>query len=483
MQLSAFGRLGHGVSPAAPSRLRRLARTLAGLGSPLVLSTVVLGLAVAWLSLAGGLAVWTAAPTVAGWKPYVVVSDSMRPSIAAGDVVLISHDTGPDQWPLELGDVALMADEARQDGTRLHRVARFDADGQVVTKGDANSSEDAPAPPSQVLGRTRLVVPSIGLPIVWLRHGTYLPLLLVSTGTWLALVAVLRRRDPRSARSARLSRRARNATVVAHGTVLVLVAAALPAPTTSAALTSSRQNGASSFETAVLKSYYDTVMADSPSSYWRLNETSGLVLKDVTNAVPGTYSLAPVAVTGAIGTADKATTIMYGVQANKRQDTNLGNNYTFAGNQAFSVELWFRQLGPGGGYMRLISKENYVSDTSRSGWCLVFTPGGVNFARTLDSSVPWAGSTEPVTDQNWHHAVGTYDGAYSRMYYDGTLRMTVPAPDALRPVTESLQIGGRWADDSDHFQGEIDEVSIYANKVLTDNQVRLHYLTGKEGLP
>jgi hypothetical protein len=140
MQCTAF-------DTGAPARLTAFARRAAAAGRPLFLSAVVLGLAVAWLSLAGGL------------------------------------------------DVALIQDDEREIGTRLHRFVRVEGDGRVVTKGDANFSEDSPATPAQVLGRTRLVVPSIGLPLVWLKHVALLPLFAACAGTWLALVVVLHRQS------------------------------------------------------------------------------------------------------------------------------------------------------------------------------------------------------------------------------------------------------------------------------------------------
>jgi signal peptidase len=149
---------------------------------------------VAWLALAGSLAFWATAPSLLGWRPYVVLTDSMRPGLAPGDVALISHDAGPTQRPLRPGEIALVADADRKTGSRLHRFVRVEDDGRVVTKGDANHDEDSPSPASAVMGRTRLVVPSVGLPLIWLRHADYLPLGLVVVGTWTAFVVVLRRR-------------------------------------------------------------------------------------------------------------------------------------------------------------------------------------------------------------------------------------------------------------------------------------------------
>lgn len=183
------------------TRARRApGRHTATTGSPtptwhrLVWSSVLLGLATAWLTWAGGLILCVSAPAVGGWRPYVVLTNSMRPGLAPGDVVLIGHDTAATERPLVSGDVALIADEALSEGTRLHRFVRTDPDGRVVTRGDANRDEDSPAPAEAVLGRARLIVPRLGLPLIWLRHRDYLPLGLVAVTSWTAVFVLVKRR-------------------------------------------------------------------------------------------------------------------------------------------------------------------------------------------------------------------------------------------------------------------------------------------------
>lgn len=154
---------------------------------------VVLATAAAtWLWFVGGLLWWANAPRVVGWHPYVVLSGSMDPALAAGDVVLVAPVADPSALPG--GRIALVADPARPSGSYVHRVVGH-RDGDLITRGDANVSADGtPVAPRQVRGEVRLVVPAIGLMSLWVHEGRYGPVALAACGTGLALVLATRRR-------------------------------------------------------------------------------------------------------------------------------------------------------------------------------------------------------------------------------------------------------------------------------------------------
>jgi signal peptidase I len=135
-----------------------------------LLSTLVLAATATMFSLF----TWTILPLAAGWSPSVVVTGSMEPSIAPGDVVV----TAPIETPaLKIGYVIRFKDPSHTHPFLLHRIAEIRDDGMLVTKGDANQSKDStPVPPENVTGVARLRVPMIGLPAVWLRNGQFLQL-------------------------------------------------------------------------------------------------------------------------------------------------------------------------------------------------------------------------------------------------------------------------------------------------------------------
>lgn len=122
------------------------------------------------LALLGGWVLLAALTT--GWRPVVITSDSMQPTIRAGDVLLV--DDHPD---------GLLAQQAvvtftRDDGTTVtHRV--FGLEGErYVTKGDANPTPDAErVEPDAVTGVGRLIVPLVGMPLVWQQTGNTVALI------------------------------------------------------------------------------------------------------------------------------------------------------------------------------------------------------------------------------------------------------------------------------------------------------------------
>jgi signal peptidase I len=117
--------------------------------------------ATAWVLVVCCLTVWSLAPVAIGWRPVLVLTGSMRPTIKPGDVVLV--DTG-NHHPT-VGQIALLKDPDVASGRVTHRVVALRGDGSFVTQGDANAHVDArPARESDVLGVARMVVPGAGRP-------------------------------------------------------------------------------------------------------------------------------------------------------------------------------------------------------------------------------------------------------------------------------------------------------------------------------
>jgi signal peptidase I len=141
---------------------------------PAVLSWVTGGVRAAGallLVVLTALAVAALAPQAAGFDAHVVVSGSMAPQVQAGDVVLTSPVSVPELRP---GQVLLFADPQRPDRLLLHRLVSFDGQGRLVTRGDANRSDDSVhVAPSDVRGLARLRVPFIGLPGLWRVEGRF----------------------------------------------------------------------------------------------------------------------------------------------------------------------------------------------------------------------------------------------------------------------------------------------------------------------
>ena len=76
------------------------------------------------------------------------------------------------------------------------------------------------------------------------------------------------------------------------------------------------------------------------------------------------------------------------------------------------------------------------------------------------------------TANAWHHLVYTFDGTNHRMYVDGAQAMasTVPAPrsQAFAPAEAII---GNYLNGNEFFTGQIDDVRIWKNRVLTQAEI------------
>ncbi len=103
-------------------------------------------------------------PSVSGYLPLIVLTDSMYPEIHSGDLI-ICHTGEPEE--VKVGDVIAFFDPAG-NGTSIvtHRVAEITTqDGELafITKGDANNVEDRmPVPAEDLVGVFQNRIPGMG---------------------------------------------------------------------------------------------------------------------------------------------------------------------------------------------------------------------------------------------------------------------------------------------------------------------------------
>jgi hypothetical protein len=80
----------------------------------------------------------------------------------------------------------------------------------------------------------------------------------------------------------------------------------------------------------------------------------------------------------------------------------------------------------------------------------------------------------PVSLNEWTHLAITFDGKFKRLYVNGAQIASQAEADALvyDPADVPVTIGSDWAfgQSSSHFQGRIDELSVY-NRALTGEEI------------
>ncbi len=166
--------------PGAPSGKMRYVRVVGKL-----IAALAGGLAYAVLCLAvlAVLAV-VLAPQLSGVRFASVLSDSMRPSLTTGDMMVV-RSVDPER--IKAGDVILFRSGADPNTTIAHRVVEI-VDGSggpaFVTKGDANEVEDRGAvSASRVQGKVEYHLPMLGYVTREMREPLFFLLALAVPGS------------------------------------------------------------------------------------------------------------------------------------------------------------------------------------------------------------------------------------------------------------------------------------------------------------
>jgi hypothetical protein len=224
--------------------------------------------------------------------------------------------------------------------------------------------------------------------------------------------------------------------------------------------------------------YANTVLADSPSGYWRLGELSGTSAAAASGSPTGTYTNGPIlGVAG--GVSDTDTSVRFD---GSNDYMTLGDAFDLINNSNFTIECWINPAAAATATYPLI----FGKYTGSGGWWLYLessaqaTPNAVTFER-LGSAGSDAASTDAVGVAlpvgTWSHVAVTYDGSDIRVYLNGVLRDTTTASRTVPNTAVATTIGGDTGA-SAAFNGRIDEAAIYPT-ALSQPRVQAHYDAGK----
>jgi hypothetical protein len=235
--------------------------------------------------------------------------------------------------------------------------------------------------------------------------------------------------------------------------------------------------------TAPTISYVQTVTADNPIAYWRLNETNGTVAHDYVGGHDGQYFAATLGQPG-YNAIDSDPAARFGVVSST--DSYVGNITgidfsTFLNNATFSVEAWVNggtQNGDEGivafGYGS--GGEQFNLDTGNGSSRYRFgVRDAINVSHNAGASV--------APNNTWQHIVGVCDepNGLVRLYVNGVNNGTTTISGGVQMGTSPISIGSRQSGFSStynlNFVGTIDEVAIY-DYALSSAQIQNHYMAG-----
>jgi RHS repeat-associated protein len=230
---------------------------------------------------------------------------------------------------------------------------------------------------------------------------------------------------------------------------------------------------------AVGENYSATVLADTPTSYWRLDDTGGSTATDAKGQNPGTIASSGVT-TGVSGAIPNDAAMHF-----SGGDIALGTATTLQPN-SLSAELWFNvdSNWTGSGTMfrwRTFGWQATIANGVPS--ANVFGVSGGNYVVTAPRS---------YADGAFHQLVVTKDGVNVTLYIDGAAVGSTPMGENTRYGTESVYnadtsggfIGwdGNYQTDPAPFYGSLDEVALYGY-AMSASQVNSHYVAATTTTP
>ncbi|MEO5917363.1 MAG: BNR-4 repeat-containing protein [Luteolibacter sp.] len=183
---------------------------------------------------------------------------------------------------------------------------------------------------------------------------------------------------------------------------------------------------------------------------WHLDNALGFS----TDSSPNTLSAAATSVTSA------ASGIIPGAAALNGTASNVAiNNGTALNPSLLSIEAWVK-TSVSTGTPSIFSKDQTSGGTNRV-WQFRLNAGKPEFLPFNASANGTVTSPDAVSDNQFHHLCGTWDGATVKMYVDGVLKASSALAGILRTgQTNKAFIGRSENTTANYFAGSIDEVRL-----------------------
>lgn len=210
--------------------------------------------------------------------------------------------------------------------------------------------------------------------------------------------------------------------------------------------------------------YRDLILAEEPSSYWRLDESPAARPVDVAGRL--TNSSEPSGARATTGLLANDTNGAYSLDGTGWA-VDPGDVYDFAGTAPFSCEAWVMPDRVDATLRRVANKQ---SSDGLNGWLVYYTSRAWKFERIGSGTYNTLEWTTPPTTGNTYYVVVTYDGSSMRLYVDGVLRASRSSSVSIVNHASPLRIGR-------NVSGTLDEPVIYPY-ALSATDVAAHYAAG-----
>ncbi len=162
------------------------------------------------------------------------------------------------------------------------------------------------------------------------------------------------------------------------------------------------------------------------------------------------------------------------IELDEQSRVELGNIGNFAGDQPFSISVWVKPSANDG--MAILSKMD--ESQNYRGYDLLLSNGKIeiHIVHKWPGNAIKVSTKKPVTANEWHHVVGTYDGSKKaagiKIYVDSKLEPHDVVHDSLKDSIETQQpfrIGLR--EKTLPYRGLVDDLQLFGN-VLDENSVK-----------
>ena len=205
------------------------------------------------------------------------------------------------------------------------------------------------------------------------------------------------------------------------------------------------------------------------AAYWKFDDGFGTTAFDSSgNGNEGIFNGDPQWVAGKYGGA---------LEFDGDDYLNCGNGPSLQIRDEITIMFWFKVEAFQNIWEAFMAKGDNSYRASRGGGT-----GNATHMGTSGASTSSFNGTVIVTDNQWHHYTGWFDGTNARIYIDGVLDTEVTATGQINESNYDFYIGENAQQTGRYLHGLLDEVRIYS-RALTDVEINAAMLGAGSDYP